>query len=175
MSAEMPSSSAWERNWGFVPITEEEVRSQASDLKPVLDEDWCFIAERDGEVLGAAVTLPDVNQVLAKMNGSLLPFGWLTFLRAMYDKHGVNTEKAGIDRVRVFALGVKPEHQHHGMGRRVMMPGMAVADAEGVGIHLETTNPANLDFYRSLGFDVSHHLRLEPGGPELWAMWKVPR
>jgi GNAT superfamily N-acetyltransferase len=108
-------NSAWERNWGFVPITEQEVRAQASDLKPVLDEDWCFIAERDGEVLGAAVTLPDVNQVLAKMNGKLLPFGWVKFLRGMYNKHGVNTEKAGIDRVRVFALGVKPEHQHLGI------------------------------------------------------------
>jgi len=108
-------NSAWEKNWGFVPITEEEVRAQASDLKPVLDEEWCFIAERDGEILGAAVTLPDVNQVLAKMNGRLLPFGWLTFLRATFSKHGVNTEKAAIDRVRVFALGVKPEHQHLGI------------------------------------------------------------
>jgi GNAT superfamily N-acetyltransferase len=108
-------NSAWERNWGFVPITEEEVRAQASDLKPVLDEDWCFIAERDGEILGAAVTLPDVNQVIGPMNGRLLPFGWLTMLRGMFNKHGVNTERAGIDRVRVFALGVKPEHQHLGI------------------------------------------------------------
>ena len=59
-------NSAWEKNWGFVPITEEEVRAQASDLKPVLDERWGFIAERDGEVLGAALTLPDVNQVPAQ-------------------------------------------------------------------------------------------------------------
>ena len=49
------------------------------------------------------------------MNGRLLPFGWLTFLRGMYSPHGVNTKQAGIDRVRVFALGVKPEHQHLGI------------------------------------------------------------
>ncbi len=108
-------NSAWERNWGFVPVTEEEVRSQASDLKAVLDEDWCFIAERDGEILGASVTLPDVNQVIGKMNGRLFPSGWLTLLRGMYDRHGVNTKRAGIDRVRVFALGVKPEYQHLGI------------------------------------------------------------
>ena len=108
-------NSAWEKNWGFVPITEEEVRAQASDLKPVLDEEWCFIAERDGEVLGAAVTLPDINQVLGRMNGRLLPFGWLTFLRGTFSSNGVNTERAAIDRVRVFALGVKPEHQHLGI------------------------------------------------------------
>ena len=108
-------NAAWERNWGFVPITEEEVRAQASDLKPVLDQDWCFIAERDGEMLGAAVTLPDVNQVIGKMNGRLLPFGWLKLLSGMLNPHGVNTKRAGIDRVRVFALGVKPEYQHLGI------------------------------------------------------------
>ncbi len=108
-------NSAWERNWGFVPVTEEEVRAQASNLKPVLDERWCYIAERDGEILGASVTLPDNNQVLARMNGRLLPFGWIRFLRGSFSPKGINTPGAGIDRVRVFALGVKPEHQHLGI------------------------------------------------------------
>ena len=43
----------------------------------MLDEDWAYIAEKDGEVVGAALTLPDINQVMAKLNGRLLPFGWL--------------------------------------------------------------------------------------------------
>ena len=73
-------NEAWGRNWGFVPITEEEVRFQAKNLKPILDENWAMIAERDGEVVGAALTLPDINQVLAKMNGRLLPLGWWRFL-----------------------------------------------------------------------------------------------
>ncbi len=103
-------NSAWERNWGFVPLTEEEVRHYAKDLKPVLDENWAMIAERvdTGEVVGAALTLPDYNQVLAKLNGRLLPFGWITALRA----------RSKINRVRVFALGVKPEYQHTGVAAR---------------------------------------------------------
>jgi GNAT superfamily N-acetyltransferase len=98
-------NEAWGDNWGFVPITEEEVRFQAKNLKPILDEDWAMIAERDGEVVGAALTLPDINQVLAKMGGRLLPFGWWHFL----------TGRRKIDRVRVFALGVKPPYQHWGV------------------------------------------------------------
>ena len=100
-------NSAWERNWGFVPLSEEEVRHYAKDLKPVLDENWAMVAEKKdtGEVVGAALTLPDFNQVLAKLGGRLLPFGWITALR----------EKAKIDAVRVFALGVKPEYQHTGV------------------------------------------------------------
>jgi GNAT superfamily N-acetyltransferase len=98
-------NAAWDRNWGFVPVTEEEVRFQAKNLKPILDENWAMIAEREGEVVGAALTLPDVNQVLRRMNGRLLPFGWLRFLAG----------RRAIDRVRVFALGVKPAYQHFGV------------------------------------------------------------
>jgi GNAT superfamily N-acetyltransferase len=105
-------NSAWERNWGFVPLTEKEVRHYAKQLKPVLDENWAMIAERKdtGEVVGAALTLPDFNQVLAKVkDGRLLPFGWLTALR----------NRKNVDQVRVFALGVKPEYQHTGVAARM--------------------------------------------------------
>ena len=103
-------NAAWEKNWGFVPLTEEEVRHYAKDLKPVLDENWAMIAEaRDGTVVGAALTLPDFNQVLAHLNGRLLPFGWA---KALYWRRK-------IDRVRVFALGVKREYQHTGVAARM--------------------------------------------------------
>jgi hypothetical protein len=99
-------NEAWSRNWGFVPITEEEVAFQAKNLKPILAEDWAMIAEKeDGEVVGAALTLPDFNQVLAKMNGRILPFGWWHVL----------TGRRRIDKVRVFALGVKKAYQHLGV------------------------------------------------------------
>jgi GNAT superfamily N-acetyltransferase len=101
-------NSAWEKNWGFVPITDEEVAFQAKNLKQILDPRWAFMAERDGEILGAALSLPDINQVTKKMNGRLLPFGWLRFLLG----------KRKIDRVRVFALGVKPEYQHTGVAAK---------------------------------------------------------
>ena len=55
-------NEAWEPNWGFVPITEEEIATRPSNLKPMLDEHWAIIAERDGEVLGAALTLPDIDR-----------------------------------------------------------------------------------------------------------------
>jgi GNAT superfamily N-acetyltransferase len=103
-------NAAWERNWGFVPLSDEEVRHYAKELKPVLDENWAMIAEaRDGTVVGAALTLPDFNQVLAHLNGRLMPFGWA---KALYWRRK-------IDRVRVFALGVKREYQHTGVAARM--------------------------------------------------------
>jgi GNAT superfamily N-acetyltransferase len=97
-------NAAWESNWGFVPLTDAELTAYAKELKPILDERFAFIAERDGEVVGAALTLPDINKVLARLNGRLLPLGWLRLLR----------ERRRIDEIRVFALGVKREYRHTG-------------------------------------------------------------
>jgi GNAT superfamily N-acetyltransferase len=97
---------AWSRNWGFVPIRREEMEHTAKEMKPILDEDWMMACETpDGETVGIALTVPDVNQVLKRMNGRVLPFGWLKFL----------WYKPRIDRVRVGFLGVKPEYQHTGI------------------------------------------------------------
>ncbi len=99
-------NAAWERNWGFVPLTNSEIEHYAAEMKPVLDENWAMVAETaEGETVGVALTLPDYNQVLKGLAGRLLPFGWLKALRL----------KNKIDTVRVFALGVKPEYQHTGV------------------------------------------------------------
>jgi GNAT superfamily N-acetyltransferase len=131
-------NAAWERNWGFVPITDAEARFQLKNLKQIIDERWCWIAERDGETLGAAFTLPDINQVLAKMNGRLLPFGWLRFLLG----------RRKIDLVRVFALGVKPEYQHTGIAAAFFVRHIETTSPDGVmageeGWILETNEPMN--------------------------------
>ena len=110
-------NEAWGHNWGFVPITEAEVAFQAKNLKPVLDEDWAMIAEKDGEVVGAALTLPDVEQALSRMNGRLFPFGWWHFLR----------RRKYIDRLRVFALGVKHDYQHVGVAAALYVRHIEVA------------------------------------------------
>jgi hypothetical protein len=99
-------NDAWEDNWGHVPLSEEEFEFQAKGLKHVVDERlilWCYV---DGELAGAAVTLPDYNQVFKKMNGSLFPFGWWHFL----------TGKKHINQIRVFVLGVKRKFQHMPLG-----------------------------------------------------------
>jgi GNAT superfamily N-acetyltransferase len=132
-------NAAWERNWGFVPLSENEVRHYAKDLKPILDEQWTWIAERDGEVLGASLTLPDINVALAHMNGRLLPIGWAKFL----------WWRRKIEGCRVFALGVKPEHQHLGIAAAFYIEHIENAKQPGgiwwgeMGWILETNEPMN--------------------------------
>ena len=129
---------AWGRNWGFVPITEAEVKFQAKNLKPVLDENWAMIAEKDGKVIGAALTLPDVNQALTRMKGRILPVGWWHFLR----------RRRYIDRLRVFALGVLPDYQHLGVAAALFEEHLHTAEHHGPsgghqGWILETNKPMN--------------------------------
>jgi hypothetical protein len=115
-------NEAWGDNWGFVPITDAEIAFQAKNLKQVLDEDWAFIAEKEGEAVGAALTLPDINQVTAKMGGRLLPFGWLRFLLG----------RRKIDQVRVIALGVKHAYQHTGVAAGLYLKHLETATPDGV-------------------------------------------
>ena len=116
--------SAWKDNWAFVPLTENEISHYANDLRPILSEDWAWLVEKDGKVAGAALTLPDYNQVLAHLGGRLLPFGWL---KALWWRRRIS-------RVRQFALGVKPEFQHSGVAARLYA--VHFEAAEKTGIHL---------------------------------------
>ncbi|MGC1852789.1 MAG: hypothetical protein WA687_10175 [Solirubrobacterales bacterium] len=131
-------NEAWADNWGFVPATDAEIEFHAKILKQVIDEDWAFIAEKDGETVGVAFTLPDVNQALVRMRGRMLPFGWLRFLLA----------KRKIDRVRVFALGVTHDFRHSGVAAGLYLKHLEAASPEGVpagemGWILETNEPMN--------------------------------
>jgi GNAT superfamily N-acetyltransferase len=97
---------AWSGNWGFVPIRREEMEHTAKEMKPILDEDWMMACDTpDGETVGIALTVPDINQVFKRMNGRVLPLGWLKFL----------WYRPRTNRVRVGFLGVKPEYQHTGI------------------------------------------------------------
>jgi GNAT superfamily N-acetyltransferase len=98
-------NAAWSKNWGFVPYTKEDLDHYAQELQLAYDRHWFMVAEQDGETVGMAITVPDLNQVLKRMNGRLLPLGWWRFLR----------KGRYMDRVRVGFLGVKPEYQHTGV------------------------------------------------------------
>ncbi len=98
-------NAAWSTNWGFVPYTKADLDGYAHELQLVFDPRWFMVAEKDGEPVGVAITSPDVNQTLQRMQGRLLPLGWWHFLR----------KGSHIDRVRVGFLGVKPEFQHFGV------------------------------------------------------------
>jgi hypothetical protein len=98
-------NAAWADNWGFVPYSKEDLDAYTLDMHLVFSREWFMAAEKDGETIAVAITLPDVNQALKRMKGRLLPLGWWHFL---------NRNRI-CDQVRIGFLGVKPEHQHTGV------------------------------------------------------------
>ena len=96
---------AWEPNWGFVKMTEEEFDFLADDLKMIADPEYTFIAEINGKVAGFALGLPDINQSLIyNKGGSLLGALW-----------HMTTKKKKINTLRIIVLGVLPEYQKTGI------------------------------------------------------------
>ncbi|MFL0414276.1 N-acetyltransferase [uncultured Sphingomonas sp.] len=73
-------NDAWSDNWGFVPLTPPEIKDVGVKLKPIVFNDLIRIAELDGRPVAFMITLPDLNEPLAGLNGSLLPFGWAKML-----------------------------------------------------------------------------------------------
>jgi GNAT superfamily N-acetyltransferase len=99
-------NAAWSENFGFVPYSKADLDQYATEMQLVFDAHWFMVAETaEGETVAVAITVPDINQVLKRMNGRLLPLGWWHFLR----RHRI------MDRVRVGFLGVRPEFQHTGV------------------------------------------------------------
>ncbi|MGH7444442.1 MAG: N-acetyltransferase [Longimicrobiales bacterium] len=98
-------NSAWERNWGFVPMTEAEIRHLAKELKPVVAPKLCALVYVGNEPVGFALALPDYNQALRHLtNGRLLPFG---LLKLLWYRRRINA-------IRVLTLGLKPAFRQRG-------------------------------------------------------------
>lgn len=114
-------NAAWSENWDFVPYSKKDLDAFAQELHIAFDKHWFMLAEREdtGEVVGMAITIPDLNQVLERMQGKLLPLGWWYLLR----------KGRIMDRVRVGFLGVKPEYQHTGVAAKLYQMHFDAAEA----------------------------------------------
>ena len=94
-------NDAWSNNWGFIPFTNAEIAYAGKKLKPIIHPQINLIAEVDGKPVAFMLTLPDINDVLRKVNGRLWPLGWLRLLRWMRKPSGAG--------MRVPLMGVRRE------------------------------------------------------------------
>jgi GNAT superfamily N-acetyltransferase len=130
---------AWRKNFGFVPWEPSDLDAYALEMQIPFDRDWFMVAEIDDEPVAIAITLPDLNQVLRRMNGRLTPVGWWHLAR----------RRQIVDQVRIGFLGVKPEFQHTGVAAALYLEHFDTADrhprikAGEAGWILETNTPMN--------------------------------
>jgi len=98
-------NAAWEKNWGFMPMTSREMDLAAVKLKQFVRPELVLFAEINDKPVGVSVTIPDINQVLARLNGRLGPIGLLKFL---YYRNR-------IDGIRALIGGVRKEYRNTGI------------------------------------------------------------
>nr|WP_307089255.1 N-acetyltransferase [Sphingomonas faeni] len=96
-------NDAWSDNWGFVPLTDPEIDDVGIKLKPIVFNDLISIAELDGRPVAFMIALPDLNEAIKPLNGSLLPFGWAKLLWWL--------RKPQVRTIRVPLMGVIKELQ----------------------------------------------------------------
>jgi GNAT superfamily N-acetyltransferase len=99
--------------WGFVPMSADEVRHLAGELRHIIVPEMAMAAEIDGRVVGASFGLPDYNPRIKEIDGRLFPFGFLHLLR----------NRQAIKRIRLISTNVLPEYQRLGVGL-VLMHGL---------------------------------------------------
>ena len=99
-------NSAWESNWGFVPMSKEEFNHTAKDMKSIVDPNLIQYAMVDGVEAGFILTVPDLNQIFKTIpSGKLGPMAIYKLL----------TPKKRITRARTIMMGVKKEYRKMGL------------------------------------------------------------
>ena len=101
-------NDAWSENWGFVPFTEEEFQAVGKELFMIVPADYTWIAEAEGEPGAFIVLLPNLNEVIADLNGKLFPFGWARLIWRLK----VRSPKTG----RIPLMGVRKKYQNTRLG-----------------------------------------------------------
>ncbi|VAV87805.1 Hypothetical protein associated with Serine palmitoyltransferase [hydrothermal vent metagenome] len=102
-------NDAWTDNWMALPFTEAELNKAVKDMKLLIREDFTYIAEYDGVPMAMMVTLPNLNEIIADLDGNLFPFGILKLLWRLKLNPRYKT-------VRVPLMGVRKEFQNTALG-----------------------------------------------------------
>lgn len=101
-------NQAWEKNWGFIPMTDKELDFLAEQFKPVAVPDLIPFAEKDGKVIGFGLCLPDLNSVFRRhRSGRMTPTLIADLLYHLKFKK--------LRRLRILLLGIAPEWRGKGV------------------------------------------------------------
>ncbi|PXW90826.1 hypothetical protein C8R34_102144 [Nitrosomonas sp. Nm84] len=92
-------NDAWSENWGFIPFTREEFAELGSSLRLLLPDEFIQVAEVDGKPSAFMVGLPNLNEILTELNGSLFPLGWLKLVNRVRN-HQIRTGRIPLMGVR---------------------------------------------------------------------------
>ncbi|MEE8251445.1 MAG: hypothetical protein V3R24_06875 [Gemmatimonadales bacterium] len=147
-------NSAWDKNWGFVPMTDAEIDHLAAQLKPVIVPNFVVFAEKGDDLVGFAIALPDLNVALkTNPSGRIFP-GIVRILWA----------SRKISRIRILLLGVLDEYHKTGadalMYHWIWEKGVGMGYSWGEAGWILEDNAAMNNGLKRMGFERYKTLRL---------------
>lgn len=147
-------NSAWEKNWGFIPLTDDELYYLGSKLRDIVIPGLTLIAEEGGLPIGFMGLLPDFNQVLRRMRGRLNPF---TILKAIYYSKRITD-------LRLLLLGIRREYRHRGVDALLFKEGFKAVKKGGY---------RRVEFSWILEDNIPVQRLVEIGGARLYKRYRI--
>lgn len=108
-------NAAFQRNWGFVKMTDAEFHHMAKQLKVIAMPELLLLAEVNGEPVGFSMTVPDLNEAIRPLNGRIFKWGLpLGFLQLLRNRRRVRT-------ARLMALGILETFRRRGVAELLIL------------------------------------------------------
>lgn len=105
-------NDAWSENWGFVPFSDRQITHMAKEIKPIMFKEGLWVGEYKGEPIAYIWMIPDLNEAIRDLDGSLLPFGWAKLLWRL--------KVIGVKQARIPLMGLKKEYHNTRTGLSIV-------------------------------------------------------
>ena len=153
-------NDAWVDNWGFLPVGEREAKALIDQLAPILPPQGVIFGLADGEPAAMLVALPDLNELLADLNGRLFPFGWAKLLWRLRFRRPKGA--------RIILAGVRQRYRNSAVSMALVTLMMGTLLKVGQERDVETVemswiledNKASLDGCRAIGARLAKLYRI---------------
>lgn len=105
-------NDAWSENWGFIPFSDKQIEHMAKEIKPIMFKEGLWIGEYKGEPIAYIWMIPDLNEAIRDLNGSLFPFGWAKLLWRL--------KISGVKQARIPLMGLRKEFHNTRTGLSIV-------------------------------------------------------
>jgi len=105
-------NDAWSENWGFVPFNDKQIEHMAKEIKPIMFKEGLWVGEYKGEPIAYIWMIPDLNEAIRDLNGSLFPFGWAKLLWRL--------KISGVKQARIPLMGLRKEFHNTRTGLSIV-------------------------------------------------------
>jgi len=105
-------NDAWSENWGFIPFSDQQIEHMAKEIKPIMFKEGLWVGEYKGVPIAYIWMIPDLNEAIGDLNGSLFPFGWAKLLGRL--------KLSGVKQARIPLMGLRKEFHNTRTGLSIV-------------------------------------------------------